>query len=423
MSVQRCFDRVRAVRGLTLVCAVTALPSLHCGSSDSNGGAAAEPDSSTSGGASSGGRGSSGSVAGSSSAGKNTSAGNDAGGAGNSSSSAGTSSSGSGGGAPQPAGPSRLIVVGATGAMIWDDAAALDADVLPDVVLSGELAGARAVVVDAARLAVVTDAQLVVFDGAASLANDSAPAAMLDLPELSPSLGVARAAVDGEGDLWLTIDGSIVRYPAFGSLRTGDLPRATFFHEWGQIASMTYSTTDEHLFAAQVSGAGILQLASAKAASGAVELESAWSDTSCWGTVLADGALYCAQSSGAVSTWQDLSAAGPPSAMLTLGVDSPLELEVVRDTLLVLDQGAESVLLYQNAGSLTSASEPDVRIEDIGSPIRAWLSRTDSLYLLTTRYADGKSSRAIVIYDDVFGSPQLRTELTASQGEDLWLLE
>jgi hypothetical protein len=423
MSAKRCFEGARAVRCVTLLCAMTALPSLHCGSSDSNGEPAAGPGSTTPGGPGSGAGGSSGSAGGSSSSGENAGTGSDDGGDGNSSSGAGASAAGSGGGAPEPAGPSRLIVVGASGAMIWDDAAALDADVAPDVLLSGELGGARALVVDDTRLAVVTDTQLVVFDDAASLANDSAPAALLDLPELSPSLGVARAAVDGEGDLWLTIDGAILRYPAFGSLGTGDLPLATFFHEWGQIASMTYSAADDRLFAAQVSGAGILELGSAKTASGAVELESAWSDASCWGTALADGALYCAQNSGAVSMWQDLSAAGPASATLTSGLDSPLELEVVRDTLLVLDQGAESVLLYQNASSLTSAAEPDVRIEDIGSPLRARLSQTDSLYLLTTRDIGGESSRTIMIYDDVFGSPQLRTELAASEGEDLWLLE
>ncbi|HVJ18046.1 MAG TPA: hypothetical protein VM686_21650, partial [Polyangiaceae bacterium] len=354
--------------------------------------------------------------------GENAGTGSDDGGDGNSPSAGGVSAGGSGGWDPGAIGPDRLIVVGVSGVMIWNDAAALDADVVPDVLLSGEAAGARAVVVGDGRLAVVTDAQLVMFDGAAFLGSDSAPTALLDLPELSPSLGVARAAVDGEGDLWLTVDGSIVLYPAFGSLGSGDLPRATFFHEWGQIASMTYSAADDRLFAAQVSGAGILQLVSAKTESGDVELENQWSDASCWGTALADGVLYCAQNSG-VDVWQDLSAAGPPSATLTAGLDSALEVDLVGDTLLVLDQSAGSVLLYKNASSLTSAAEPDARVEDVGLPVRARLSQTGSLYVLTTRYTDGVGSRVVMIYDDVFGSPKFRTELAANQGQDVWLLE
>ncbi|HVJ15403.1 MAG TPA: hypothetical protein VM686_08180, partial [Polyangiaceae bacterium] len=65
MSFQRCFECVRASRGLTLVCALTALPNLHCGSSDSNGGPAGSGSATSGGsGSGSGGRGSGGSAGG-----------------------------------------------------------------------------------------------------------------------------------------------------------------------------------------------------------------------------------------------------------------------------------------------------------------------------------------------------------------------
>lgn len=329
---------------------------------------------------------------------------------------------GSGGGASAA---SRMFVAQAQAAgpiAVWDDPGALTADTAPDATF-GYADDATSVVGTASRLFAFRDGAFDVYEDPATLAS-AAPA---NETVASASLGAAARPRIMGGDLWITTGspGSVLRYESADTLTSASLAAAELTHQWGQLSDAAFLSGQDRLLATQVSGAGLLAYDDVSSATGTVEQDWIFSNTSGWSMALGADSLYVSGLSGSSGPYlriyrsvSTITTTAVPSVALTTGLDDCLWIGLFHGRLVMVSQAPGTAYLFLDAAAITGASVPDVTISlPTTLPLGMALDGADNLYVLDTDH--------VYIYADATTTPTLRATLDTgvSGARRLWLLE
>lgn len=387
--------------------------------------------------------GSAGGTAGGGTAGGGTAGGATAGGSGG----GGTAGGGAAGGAvdagPNPLLP-RLVVAsrGATGVgtysvRIWDNANTVTSDVPANVALGGIDAPAAALAVDFEQrnLYVVhetTSAGAPVLQRFAEPGrlDGGSPAMRITAGTLGPVQQVNEVQLDAIGALWIQRGpGEVLRLDSVASATATTGWSARYTHPFDQLAGFVFEQTNNRLFAAQVSGAGILVWNQANTETGdAGTHDFVLATDTVQQLEIGGGRLYASFFEKEIKVWSSIGTASSPRAYaFALRADagtnaSIRDQAVFNDNLVVTVQTTPStgqVLIYKSIGITFMDRAPDVVIEhpSLGAVTKSVLGRDGTLYVLDLN--------GVTIFGDALTTPVFKTELTTglSVPADLELLE
>ena len=422
-------------RAVAVLVALTGAAACNCGGGMT-------PDGGTAGGAAGG---SAGGTAGGGGAAGGTAGGGAAGGATAGGSGGGGTAGGSAGGGmdagPNPLLP-RLVVAsrGATGVgtysvRIWDTANTVSADVPANVVLGGIDAPAAALAVDGLNLYVVHETTsagapvLQRFVGVRTLDGGS-PAVRITAATLGPVQQVNEVQLDTIGALWIQRSpGEVLRIDNVAAATPATGWSGRYTHPFDQISGFAFEQTNNRLFAAQVSGAGILVWNQANTEAGdAGPHDFVLATDTVQQLEISGGRLYASFFEREVKVWSSIGTAATPRAYaFALRADagtnaSIRDQAVFNDHLVVTVQATPSagqVLIYKNIGITFTDRAPDLVIDhpSLGAVTKSVLGRDGTLYVLDLN--------GVTIFGDALTLPVFKTELTngLSVPADLELLE
>lgn len=275
------------------------------------------------------------------------------------------------GGAPGAGGSSSTrpstfpLLVAATNdkVLVWQNADAAKDGAAPAFELPvalGDKGVLTGVVATGERLGVASSVGLFLYDDLGTLSAASKPTAVIPPKAFSASLGgnFKHQFVDSDGDLWLTYgQGRVALLKDFEALTAASKPAAEFTHEWEQLASAAYYAPGDMLFAAQVSGAGLLYYSKAKTKTGVTNPNGAFDKFNGWESAVLGSSLFAVGADG-LGAWHGLDAAGTPRAPDATRGDAQLYLDASANAVAVVGD-AGTVSYYGSASALSSGSKPE----------------------------------------------------------------
>jgi len=256
-----------------------------------------------------------------------------------------------------------------------------------------------------------------------TIGDGGAPAGSMS----AASTSVNKVQLDDIGALWIERSpGEVVRLDDAAALSTTSAFNATYSHPFGQIFGFAFEQTNNRLFAAQVSGAGLLVWNMANTRTGDAGTQSfALSADSTWQLELGGNRLYASFFQADIKVWNGIGTASSPRAFdfaLTVDAGSIRDQRVFGTSLVVTVQPTPSsgrVLVYTMIQNTFMNRAPDITIDhaSFSGAKKAVLGADGTLYVLD---ADGVS-----IFSNATSAPAFKTELKTglTSPTDLLLIE
>jgi hypothetical protein len=305
---------------------------------------------------------------------------------------------------------------------VWNDPGSLTTDAGPDATF-GHASNAVSVIGTANRLFAFRSGAIDIYASPATLASGASPIDTIT----SGSLGsFARPRIMG-GHLWVAngSPGSALLFAGADTLTSVSSVTAEYTHQWGQISDAAYLPGPDRLLGTQVSGAGLLAYDAATSATGTVEEDWTFSDTSGWSMALAANSLYVSGLSGGSGPYlriyrnaSAITTTSAPTIELTTGLEDCLYIGAHHGRLVMSCQNPGRIYLFLDASAITTGSTPDITI-DLPAPLprAAVLDADDNLYVLDSGH--------VYIYSGAATTPALQATLDTSVDTTtgLWLLE